>query len=166
MIKLARREGVRCLIDSSGEALTQGIDARPTMVKVNEHELAEYLKRPLDNYESQVQAILELQSRGIEYVALSRGKEGMLATDGKEIWEAQLTMEHVINVVGCGDSLLAGIAKSLLENSPLMELTRWGVACGTANTQVRGAGFIDLELVNSLLPRVRLGQVQLKSINQ
>ncbi len=165
MINLARQAGVRCLIDSSGEALAQGIDAKPTMVKINELELSEYLKRPLDNYESQVQAILELQAKGIEYVALSRGKEGMIATDGREIWDAQLSMDHVINVVGCGDSLLAGVAMALLQNEPLMELVRWGVTCGTANTQVRGAGYIDLEMVKPLLPRVRLQKVQPMSIS-
>jgi 1-phosphofructokinase family hexose kinase len=160
MINLARLAGVRCLLDSSGEALARGIDAKPTMVKVNEHELSDYLQRPLDDYESQIQAILELHAHGIEIVALSRGKEGMIATNGKEIWEAQLTMEHVINVVGCGDSLLAGIAKALMENASLKELVRWGVACGTANTQVRGAGYIEPEMVNKLLSEVRLHQVQ------
>lgn len=160
MIEAARQAGVGCLIDSSGEALAQGIAARPTMVKVNELELSEYLKRPLDNYAAQVQAILEIQAKGIEYVALSRGKEGMIATDGKEIWDAKLTMEHVINVVGCGDSLLAGVARGLMHREPLEELVRWGVACGTANTQVRGAGYIDLELVKALLPKVYMKQAQ------
>jgi fructose-1-phosphate kinase PfkB-like protein len=69
-------------------------------------------------------------------------------------------MKSIVNVVGCGDSLLAGIAKSLLEELPLPEIVRWGVACGTANTQVRGAGFIDADLVESLLPKVQIQQFQ------
>jgi 1-phosphofructokinase family hexose kinase len=156
MIGLAKERGVRCLLDSSGEALRLGIDARPAMVKVNQEELAEYFHRRLDSQGEQVQAILDLQAQGIPWVALSRGKEGMIATDGEQVWEACLTMEQIVNVVGCGDSLLAGIAKSLLANEPLVECVRWGVACGTANTQVRGAGFIDLDLVQRLLPRVQL----------
>lgn len=159
MIRQAQAKGVRCLLDSSGEALRLGIDARPTMVKVNQEELSEYFHRPLGNLQDQLEAILELQSHGIQFVALSRGKEGMIATDGFKVWEAMLTMDRVINVVGCGDSLLAGVAKSLLNNEPLQECVRWGVACGTANTQVRGAGHIDNTLVNQILPMVQLRQI-------
>jgi 1-phosphofructokinase family hexose kinase len=161
MVELAEKRGVRCLVDSSGAALKNALRANPFMLKVNTEELAELVGGKLETESDQVQALLQLHARGISLVAVSRGPEGLIVTDGKEIWKAKLHMTGVINVVGCGDSLLAGIAKSLLENRPLSELARWGVACGTANTQVAGAGFIDLGLVGSLLPKVELMQLPL-----
>lgn len=165
MIELARQRGVRCLLDSSGLALEKGIKARPYMVKVNEHELSAYVGRELASRSAQVKALLELQATGIPVVAISRGPDGMIATDGKEVWEAKVAVDRVVNVVGCGDSLLAGIAKVLSENGDLKEIVRWGVSCGTANTQVRGAGFIEMETVQALLPKVLLQQLSLEGVN-
>jgi fructose-1-phosphate kinase PfkB-like protein len=44
----------------------------------------------------------------------------------------------------------------VLQDAPLKELVRWGVACGTANTQERGAGCIQLETVRQMAPGVEL----------
>jgi 1-phosphofructokinase family hexose kinase len=159
MIELARRKGVRCLLDSSGQALALGVEARPSVLKINQHELGEYLGRPLEDSAAQLEAIQEMCERGLAIVALSRGRDGILATNGSETWDAHLYMEKTINVVGCGDSVLAGMSKAMLENRSLDEIVRWGVACGAANTQVQGAGFIELDTVKALLPKVSLRKV-------
>jgi 1-phosphofructokinase family hexose kinase len=156
LIDLAKEAGVPALLDSSGEALRLGISAKPFMVKVNRNELSGYFNRSLDNREIQIEAMLELQAAGIDIVALSRGEDGLIATNGKEVWEGILKMDTIVNVVGCGDSQLAGIAKQVVEGSSLKELVRWGVACGTANTQVRGAGRINLDTVLEMLPEVQV----------
>lgn len=156
MIALAEGVGKRVVVDSSGLALAAAVPAKPYMLKVNEHELAGYVKRPLDDRAAQIAAMHEIRAGGVPLVALSLGADGMLATDGAETWSAHLTLDNVVNVVGCGDSLLAGVAKTLLEGGELEELVRWGVACGTANTQVRGAGFIERTTVHELLPRVEV----------
>jgi fructose-1-phosphate kinase PfkB-like protein len=159
MIEGARASGVRCILDSSGEALALAIPARPYMVKVNVHELSSCLGYSLDSRLAQIDALGELHSKGVQLAALSRGEEGMLATDGVQTWEGVLRMERVVNVVGCGDSLLAGVAQATLKGADLSELVRSGVAFGTANTQVRGAGFIDAKTVEALLPKVDLRPV-------
>lgn len=156
LIEIARQQGVRTLLDSSGETLALGIAARPYMVKVNRLELSGYLGRPLETLEAQIEGMQEVQRSGIPLVALSRGEQGLIATDGAQVIEGQLSMERIVNVVGCGDSQLAGIARELLDEAPLADLVRWGVAAGTANTQTRGAGRIDLDPVRALLPRVRV----------
>jgi len=159
MIEMAKQVDIPTLLDSSGDALRQGIEAKPYMVKVNRNELGGYFQRSLDTLDQQFAAMLELQQSGIPIVALSHGEDGLIATDGFEIWEGALKVDTIVNVVGCGDSQLAGIAKQVVEGAPLKEIVRWGVACGTANTQVRGAGRIDLETVQGMLPQVRLEEL-------
>jgi fructose-1-phosphate kinase PfkB-like protein len=129
------------------------------MVKVNQHELSGYLGKLLDSFQEQLEAIWELQAGGIPIVALSRGKDGMIATDGAETYQAKVEVESIVNVVGAGDSTLAGVSKCLLENKSLEEIVSWGVACGTANTQVRGAGFITPGLVDRMLSKVKINQL-------
>ena len=161
IILLAKKHGVRCIIDSSGKALESGINGKPYMAKVNQHELSEYYKEPLNSYEVQVKAIRGLQAQGIPIVALSRGQEGIIASNGKKTYEAKIQVDGIVNVVGAGDSLLAGISKTLMETDDLKEIVRWGVACGTANTPVRGAGFITQELVENLLTKVEIREVKM-----
>jgi fructose-1-phosphate kinase PfkB-like protein len=126
------------------------------MVKVNRQELAECVGHALTDTEAQVRAMRELCSHGINLVLLTRGADGMVAIDSATACEGVLAMESVVNNVGCGDALLAGVTKALLDRLPLPEIVRWGVACGTANTQNVGAGFIDKDMVAALLPRVQL----------
>jgi len=159
IVAQARAYGVPCLLDSSGAALRAGIAATPFGVKVNLDELSEYVGYALTEPAAQLQALQDLHARGISLVALSRGPNGLLATDGVEAWEGMLVMERVVNVVGCGDSLLAGMAYALSQGADLPTVVRWGVACGAANTQVIGAGFIRREQVERLLPAVTLKRV-------
>jgi len=159
IITLADQRGVRCLLDSSGQALKLGIAAKPYLVKVNADELGEYIGYKLVDRQSQVRALQETQANGIPIVAVSLGAEGLLATDGDTVWLGSLPMSNVVNTVGCGDSLLAGLTLALCNDGSLPEMVRWGVACGAANTQIIGAGFIERDVVNGLLAQVNLERI-------
>jgi len=158
LVTLAGERGIPCIVDSSGISLQSSIRARPVMIKVNAEELGEASGQMVESMAAQVEAMQTLHTAGVSKVALTRGADGLLLSDGKEIWEGALPMEGVINTVGCGDSVLAGIAKMWIEGGNGAEMVRWGVACGAANTQAHGAGFIDPQLVKAFLPRVAVRQ--------
>jgi tagatose 6-phosphate kinase len=159
LIELAKRENVDCVLDSSGAALSRGIAARPYMVKVNGEELAGHVGHELKNLEEQILAIQQLQATGIQLVALSLGSEGALLTDNNHTWQGSLKMEQVVNVMGCGDSLLAGMVTGIVQHASPVDILRLGIACGAANTQAMGAGFIDPKLVEQLMPLVDIRQL-------
>jgi len=159
LIQEAQRHGIQCGLDSSGMTLREGIKAKPYLVKINNDELSELTGAHLTGINNQIKAMLKLHEIGITIIALSCGSDGLLVTDGKKCWHAKLTMDKVINVMGCGDSLLAGIATAMVGDFDLAEVARRGVACGAANTQVVGAGFIDLVLVENLIPQVKTRQI-------
>ena len=85
----------------------------------------------------------------------------MLITDGSDFLEGVLVMENVVNVMGCGDSTLAGMALGVSQKASLEEVTRLAVACGAANTQVIGAGFISPQIVNMLKPSVLIRRLKI-----
>jgi 1-phosphofructokinase family hexose kinase len=154
LITLAEAKGVKCALDGSGLALKEGVKANPSLLKVNREELSELVDHPLTDESDQVKAMLEMRRRGISIVALTRGKNGLLITNGQDFLEGILVMDNVVNVMGCGDSTLAGMAKGISENASLEEVARLAVACGAANTQVIGAGFISPTLVKTLTNQV------------
>ncbi|MCS7248629.1 MAG: 1-phosphofructokinase family hexose kinase [Anaerolineales bacterium] len=161
LITEARQRGVVCVLDSSGQALREGIQARPFMVKINCAELEELVGEPLQTQERLTEAMLWVQRQGVEVMAVTQGEDGLVVTDGKSLWRGVLRMDKVIAVMGCGDALLAGMAYALLNGLRLPEIVRWGVACGAANTQVVGAGFINRTEVEQLLSRVQLSHRKL-----
>jgi len=156
LVALAHERGTRCWVDSSGAALRHSLAARPDLVKVNAHELAEAVGYALNDGAAQRRALAEVHTGGVPIVGVSLGANGLLATDGQTVWHGSLSMSNVVNTVGCGDSLLAGLARATFQGAGLPEMVRWGVACGAANTQVVGAGFIERDMVEQLLPRVNV----------
>ncbi len=160
LIEIAKQKGVVCIVDSSGEALRQAIDAAPFMVKVNQQELSEYIGKTISHSAELIAGIEQVHQKGVDVVAVSVGEEGLWVSDRVSIWHATLSVDHVINDMGCGDSLLAGIGYAILNKHNLVEIAKWGVACGTANTQALGAGFIEKNIVEEFLPQVQVRQIQ------
>lgn len=161
LIQESQARGIRCGLDSSGLALREGIAAKPYLVKVNQEELSELMGYSLLTQEEQIRAMLKIHQSGIPLVALTRGSKGMMITNGDIFLMGELTMPHVVNVMGCGDSALAGISSVLYRSGSLHEMLRLGVACGAANTQTLGAGFIDPGLVVQLETQVSINQVSI-----
>lgn len=160
LLTIAKHHQVVCIVDSSGQALRESILARPYMVKINQEELEELVGHRLSTSAELLEAMFFIQRQGISLVAITQGADGVVVTDGKVAWSGSLQVDRVINVMGCGDSLLAGMTWAFVQGLALPEIVRWGVACGAANTQVVGAGFIEQDLVNELLPKVQLTQLK------
>ena len=140
MIHLAHEAAVPVLLDSSGEALSQGIVARPTLTKPNEIEVAILSQRPLSNLAQYAAAAGEVARRNGTIVVLSLGSEGALVASGNDTFQVRNPQVEAVSAVGSGDCMLAGLAYGLARDIPLPEAVKIGVAAGTANTLVIGAG--------------------------
>lgn len=156
MIEIAAEKNVRCLLDSSGASLVNGIKAKPYFVKINRDELSALMNQELISPNQQVDALREIIRAGVRFAAVSEREKGLLATDGNQIWQGVLAVAKIRNTIGCGDAMSAGIALAILRGLSLDEIVRWGVACGTTNTQNIGAGFIQIEVLNKFLPKVEV----------
>ncbi len=156
LIRRAREGGVLCALDTSGDALRLGVQARPDLVKPNRQELAELVGKPLDSDEALLAAVEQLLVQGIRFVVVSLGKEGAIGSDGKGFWKATPPLVPVVNTVGSGDALLGGMLFGLLKGLPFSEALRFAVAVGTANTLVDGPAYIDAATVSAIVEQVSL----------
>jgi 1-phosphofructokinase family hexose kinase len=143
--------GRRAIIDTSGAALTAALAARPYGVKVNGAELAAALGREeVTDIADAATALAELRARGIDLAVVSLGARGAVAADHTGSWWACPPPIRLVSTVGCGDSLLAGMATGLLRGLLLPEALRLGVACGSADALTIGGGRLDLADVERL----------------
>ena len=102
------KQAKHCIyLDTSGEALKQGIRAQPYLIKPNIDELEAYVGHRLDGIESIKRCVYSLLSTGISEVLLSLGEEGVIWFNKSSIIQASAPKVAVVNTVGAGDTLLA-----------------------------------------------------------
>ena len=145
LIQIANSAPVPTLLDSNGEALRRGLEARPTLVKPNEREIADLIGRSLPGVDDYGQAARELAARYQILVVVSLGADGALAVKNETVWQVRPPQLAIQSAVGSGDSTLAGIAYGLTHGFAFEEAVRYGVAAGTANALTVGAGVFGVE---------------------
>jgi fructose-1-phosphate kinase PfkB-like protein len=137
LIRLAHHFGVRTLLDCEGPALAAAIKARPFLVKPNEHELAQWWRKPLRSETELVRAARALSEQTRGWVLVSRGAKRGLLLNHADGFQSFATPPRVKprNTVGAGDALLAAVALQVqLGASPKKWLT-YGTSVGSAATR-------------------------------
>ncbi|MEW6032113.1 MAG: PfkB family carbohydrate kinase [Bacillota bacterium] len=134
LIGLAAARRIPCVLDASGEPLRVGAEAGPWAVKINREELLE-LTRPGDgetppggegkDEAALVAGLARLVAGGVTLAVVTRGVEGLLASDGRAVWRARPPAGlRVVQPVGSGDAATAAL---------VVRLARW-LASGRLDT--------------------------------
>ena len=136
-----------------------GLEARPTLIKPNRHELRALLGQNLASPAESVRAVQDLARRGETTVVVSLGADGALAAEGQNIWQAEPPAILALSAVGSGDAMLAGLAAGMVRGCCFADCLCLGVAAGAANTLCLGAGRLKSEDVAAILPDVTIQQL-------
>jgi tagatose 6-phosphate kinase len=156
LIEIARKENVLTFLDTSGEALRKGAEAGPFFIKPNETEAKSLLGlRSSDAFDS-AQAAAEISTRYGTNVLLSLGADGAIAAKNKEFFRVKNPSVEAKSAVGSGDCMLAGLTHGFLQGLSFEESAICGVAAGTANTLMLGAGQFKLEDFQRLRGQIRI----------
>jgi 6-phosphofructokinase 2 len=165
IIMEAKSFGIRTILDSDSQWLAEGIKAKPYLIKPNVQEAEELLNRELPTEEAIIKAALDLVEMGIEIVAISRGKDGIIAATKKEILKALPPPVKVKSTVGAGDCTVAGLALKLANDEPLIEACRLAVAMGTAAVLSSGTELAHRADVERLLPQIKVENITTKYLH-
>ena len=153
LIGEVRKAGGKAVLDSSGEALAQGLRAGPYLVKANLEEAGHAVRRRLAGDAEIWRAAGEMPC-GI--AAITAGKEGAYVACGEERWRGLPPPVQTVNPVGSGDSFLGGMVAGLARGEPIEEALRLAMAAGAANAMVWDAATFSAEDVAGLVPGVRI----------
>ncbi|WP_426347512.1 6-phosphofructokinase II [Cronobacter universalis] len=147
LIKAARQQGIRLIIDSSGDALAAALEIGDIeLVKPNQKELAALVKRDLTAPDDVRQAAEELVKTGkARRVVVSLGPQGALGVDGKDCVQVVPPPMKSQSTVGAGDSMVGAMTLRLAQDAPLLDMVRYGVAAGSAATINQGTRLCSLE---------------------
>lgn len=157
LIGMAQAADVRTILDSSGEALRQGLEeGHPSVLKCNRAELGGVIGQPLDSLDDVRRIIRELSARLDIRVVITLGGAGAVAAEGGRLWLVQAPSIEAISAVGSGDAFLAGLACGLLAGKPFDQALCLAVAAGSANAMQIGAGRLRVGDIDMLLEQVRV----------
>jgi 1-phosphofructokinase family hexose kinase len=161
LIELAKKKRIKTLLDTDGEALSEGIEAGPTIVTPNQQEAERLLNTVLLTRGNSLGAARKIHSMGAESVVLSLGSRGAVGASAGHIWEAVPPRIDAISPIGSGDAMAAAIIWSLRKGDHFEEALRWGVAAGSASAKLPGMTFASLTQTKDLREDVELRPVEL-----
>ena len=106
---------VRIVVDATNKLLLNCLSFKPFLIKPNRQELCEIFGREISDEREMERCAKELMKQGARNVIVSLGGEGaiLFAEDGKT-YRSGVVKEKVLNTVGSGDSMVAGLEMLLL----------------------------------------------------
>jgi 1-phosphofructokinase family hexose kinase len=161
LIVLARKKRVRTLLHASGEALREGIAARPSVVTPNQSEAERLLDRSLLTRTQCLQAAAEIASFGPDAVVLSLASRGAVAAFPDGLFEAIPPQIDAVCPIGAGDALTAGYVWRMNKGrSTAADALRWGVAAGTASSLLPGMRYASLADTEGMYRRIEIRRAE------
>ena len=151
LIEVCKREGIRTVLDTSGEALKEGIKARPYMIKPNKRELEYLVGKRLDSKEAIVCEAGRLVREGIGKVIVSLGEQGLLYVDSVQSIFEEAKKVKAVNTVGCGDSVVASLCMSEVSGEAADIAMKKASALAAANATTEGSADIIMSTYLDLL---------------
>jgi tagatose 6-phosphate kinase len=126
----------RLVFDFRGPELLECLSFRPFLVKPNREELASTVGRALDDDAAVLKAMRELNRGGARWVLVTNGGEPAWLTSEDEMWQVRPPGDvQLVNPIGCGDSVAAGIAVGLAEQKSVQECVSLGFGAAAANLE-------------------------------
>ncbi|WP_051663256.1 1-phosphofructokinase family hexose kinase [Alicyclobacillus macrosporangiidus] len=157
MVRVVQASGARACVDTSGAALAAAVPARPFLVKINHHELRQWMQTqgqaaPDDAGEPVPRWVIDgaraLVEAGAEVAVVTCGAQGSCLATRAEGWYARplaLAPKHAggVNPVGSGDAFFAGLLAGWHRFGDWPGALRVATAAGASNAEHPVAGTVD-----------------------
>jgi 1-phosphofructokinase family hexose kinase len=156
LIDVAKKRGVKTLLDTDDDALLHALEAKPTVITPNLQEAERLLGRAILTRTQSLEAVSRIHAMGPETVILSMGARGALASSSEGVFEALTPRVEALCPIGAGDALAAALVWALDQEKPFPDALRWAVATGTASAMLPGTSFPTLERTTEIYKRVEI----------
>ncbi len=155
-----RESGGKMILDTSGEALEEGLKGGVYLAKPNLRELKTLagdsdLSGDFNYEEAQARVAREILDRGwAQAMLVSMGSAGALLVDGEGTEKISTPTVPIRSRVGAGDSTVAGMVLGLAREMDLRTAARYGIAAGAAAVMTPGTELCRKDDVEDLFRRM------------
>ena len=154
LLSRAKAAGAKVVVDSESLTLEEVIALGPTLIKPNELEFSKMLGRPLETDKALIQAAREVVAKGVEYVVISMGGDGLLGISATEAYKVEVPKIAVRSTVGAGDSVVAGTLMALSSGESFEKAICMGAAFGSAMASTDGTEIPPKALVEEIHSKI------------
>lgn len=124
---LIEQTTAKVILDVRGRELLDCLPLRPWLVKPNREELAATVGRSLETDDALVDAMTQVRELGAEWIVVSNGSNPLLVMGPEGLTRLTPPQVQVVNPIGCGDALTAGIAARIQAGFMPLDAIRFGV---------------------------------------
>lgn len=157
---ICRQKGIKLVLDSSGDALRQGLVNGVHLVKPSLSELEAVVRQKLPTPKAQEMAARELMHQnGIDMIAVTRGAEGAMLVTGERTIQRAAPEINAKSAVGAGDSFLAAMTLRLAAGHTPEAAFLYGIAAGAATALTPGTGLCERGDVERLYAQLGSNEV-------
>jgi tagatose 6-phosphate kinase len=158
--ELVERTPCPAVLDFRGEGLLACLDLNPLVVKPNREELAQTVGQPLDDDRQLLEAMRSLNRRGAQWVVITQGAGPVWLTSASKTYRLDsLPVDEVVNPLGSGDAMAAGIAWAVRAGREMVDAVKLGMAAAAQNVRR-----LDTGRLNSALARQQAAEIQVKEL--
>ena len=155
----AEANGTPALVDLSTPRLDSALEGRPTIVKINDWELAEFVRAPVSEPEQMRAAVDRLRERGARSVVITTGGGPVHVFHEDGSWVLDPPRFERGSREGCGDSMMGALAAVLASGAGWQQAVVTGAAAGAANFLRHGLGTGSRDVVDQLAASLELRRV-------
>lgn len=152
----ARDRSVRLVLDTSGDALREGVEAGVFLLKPNLRELSQLAGHDVSEDPEQEEAAGRLVEDGrAEIVLVSLGAAGALLVTAEGARRIPAPTVPIRSKVGAGDSTVGGMIFALARGDDVPTAARFAVAAGAAAVMTPGTELCRRKDTERLFDRIR-----------
>jgi len=152
----ARAGGCRTLVDLSSPRLDSALRGEPDVVKINDWELAEFVRGAVSTPELMQAGAQRLHDAGARSVIVTRGElPALVLHEGRFTQLTPPLFERGFRE-GCGDSMMGALTAAWARGESFERALKLGAAGGAANFLRRGIAGASREVVEQLAEQVVL----------
>lgn len=156
LVSRARQRDIPVVLDAAGDNLRAGLEAGATYIKPNHEELSALIGESVETDAAAYHAARQIYEQYGAASIVTLGAKGALAVLPDRAYRIPALPVKVVNNLGAGDSVAAGITASVHRGLPVEEGLRLGIAAAAAVLQTPRTADCDRAEVERLAQQVQL----------
>ena len=153
--RLLQSTPVPAVLDIRGPELLAALACKPLVVKPNREELGHTFGRPITTDADLHSALSELHRRGAQWAVVSQGGGPVCLSSADQILHFHPPRISLVNAIGSGDCLAAGLAHSLTLGHDLPTSLRFALSCASHNATQLLPARLHLPSIQQLVEQVK-----------
>jgi len=134
--RMLKWNSAKAVLDIRGEELKLAMEHRPFLIKPNREELEKTTGEKINSTDQLIQSMKKMNLQGAKWVLISNGSKESWLTSLDETYSFTPPKVQVVNPIGCGDCLTAGIAWGLHQNEEnVPKAVQLGMAAAALNLE-------------------------------